>query len=157
MMKHQIDQLDWEIINMLATNARMPFLEIARLCNVSGAAIHQRVEKLTRMGVLKGTHWEVDPEEVGYGTCAFVGLYLKDPTQHEKVVKQLQMIPEVTECHYTTGQYDMLIKVYAKSNHHLLSIIHEQLQKLNIARSETLVSFKEAFNRQVTIPKESSE
>ena len=154
MIRRQIDQLDWEIINMLATNARMPFLEIARLCNVSGAAIHQRVEKLTQMGVLKGTQWVVDPEEVGYETCAFVGLYLKDPTQHEKVVKQLQMIPEVTECHYTTGQYDMLIKVYAKSNHHLLTIIHEQLQKLDIARSETIVSFKEAFNRPVAIPKE---
>ena len=154
MVRRQIDQLDWEIINMLATNARMPFLEIARLCNVSGAAIHQRVEKLTQMGVLKGTQWVVDSEEVGYETCAFVGLYLKDPTQHGKVVKQLQMIPEVTECHYTTGQYDMLIKVYAKSNHHLLTIIHEQLQKLDIARSETIVSFKEAFNRPLAIPKE---
>ena len=59
--------------------------------------------------------------------------------------------PEVVECHFTTGKYDMFIKIYAKNNHHLLSIIHDKLQPLGLARTETLISFHEAIKRQMPI------
>jgi Lrp/AsnC family transcriptional regulator for asnA, asnC and gidA len=67
------------------------------------------------------------------------------------VAKSLAKIPEVVECHFTTGQYDMFIKIYAKNNHHLLSIIHDKLQKLGLARTETIISFREAIKRQMPI------
>ena len=92
-----------------------------------------------------------DPEALGYGTCAFVGLFLKDPSDFDRVVDELRCIPEVVECHYTTGDYDMFIKIYAQNNHHLLSIIHDKLQPLGIQRSETIISFNEAFNRQFPV------
>lgn len=79
------------------------------------------------------------------------GLYLQNPSQFKDVLEQLQKIPEVVECHYTTGQYDMFIKLYARNNSHLLSIIHSKLQPLGLARSESLISFKEAFKRQLPI------
>ena len=79
-------------------------------------------------------------------------LYLKNPEQFDAVFDGLKQIPEVVECHYTTGQYDMFIKIYAKTNHHLLSIIHDKLQPLGLARSETIISFHEAFRRQMPIP-----
>ena len=44
---HQLDTLDEQILKLIADNARIPFLEVARACNVSGAAIHQRIQKLT--------------------------------------------------------------------------------------------------------------
>lgn len=149
---HQLDNLDEQILKLVASNARIPFLEVARACNVSGAAIHQRVQKLTNMGILKGSEFIIDPEKVGYETCAYVGLYLKNPEQFDAVFDGLKQIPEVVECHYTTGQYDMFIKIYAKTNHHLLSIIHDKLQPLGLARSETIISFHEAFRRQMPIP-----
>ena len=148
---HQLDSLDEQILKLIANNARIPFLEVARTCNVSGAAIHQRIQKLTNLGILKGSQFIIDPEKVGYETCAYIGLYLKDPSSFEKVIEKLSHIPEVVECHFTTGKYDMFIKLYARNNHHLLSIIHDKLQPLNLARTETLISFHEAMKRQMPI------
>ena len=147
-----LDALDEQILRMVADNARIPFLEVARAGGVSGAAIHQRVQKLTKVGVLKGSQYVLNPEKIGYDTCAYVGLFLKDPSDFDKVVEALYKIPEVVECHYTTGDYDMFIKIYARNNHHMLSIIHDKLQPLGLQRSETIISFHEAFNRQMPIP-----
>ena len=149
---HQLDSLDESILKLIASNARIPFLEVARECGVSGAAIHQRIRKLVNLGVLKGSEFVIDPESVGYETCAYMGLYLKHPEDFQQVYEGLLLIPEIVECHYTTGQYDMFIKVYAKNNNHLLSIIHDQLQPLGLSRSETIISFHEAFRRQMPIP-----
>jgi Lrp/AsnC family transcriptional regulator for asnA, asnC and gidA len=118
---------------------------------VSGAAIHQRVQKLTNLGVVKGSEYIVDPEKLGYETCAFVGLFLTSPSTFDFVVKELEKIPEVIECYYTTGQYDLLIKVVAKNNKDLLRIIHSELQPLGLARTETLISFKDAFKKRFPI------
>lgn len=148
---HQLDGLDEQILRMIAENARIPFLEVARACNVSGAAIHQRIQKLTNLGILKGSEYVIDPQKVGYETCAYIGINLKDPESFQKVMKALEKIPEVVECHFTTGKYDMFIKIYAKNNRHLLSIIHDKLQPLGLARTETLISFNEAIKRQMPI------
>ena len=151
MARQQLDNLDIKILQMLANNARRPFLEIARECNVSGAAIHQRVQKLTAMGVIKGSELLIDSSSVGYETCAFIGFFLKDPSNFSHVVEALKEIPEVVECHFTTGQYDMFIKLQARNNDHLLQIIHGKLQGLGLARTESLISFKEVFKRQLPI------
>ena len=152
MAYRNLDLLDKKILNLVAENARLPFLEAARACNVSGAAIPQRIAKLTSLGVLKGSRFVIDPEKIGYETCAYVGLYLKNPEQFDAVVDKLKQIPEVTECHYTTGGYDIFIKIYARNNHHLLNIIHDRLQPLGLSRSETIVSFNAVIDRQLPIP-----
>ena len=141
---HQLDALDEQILKLIAGNARIPFLEVARACNVSGAAIHQRIQKLTNLGILKGSEYVIDPEKIGYETCAYIGIYLKDPESFDSVTKALEAIPEVVKWH-------MFIKIYAKNNHHLLSIIHDKLQPLGLARTETLISFHEAIKRQMPI------
>ena len=151
MGQYQLDELDERILSLIASDAKIPFLEVARVCNVSGAAIHQRVQRLTNMGVIKGSQFVLDPEKVGFETCAYVGLFLKDVSQFDGVLKALEQIPEVVECHFTTGSYDMFIKIYARNNHHLLSIIHDKLQPLGLSRSETIISFNEAFKRQLPI------
>lgn len=151
MPHHQLDSLDKKILRMIAEDARIPFLEVARVCNVSGAAIHQRIQKLTNLGVIKGSQFVINPEKIGYETCAYIGLYLKDPEKFDDVVAELKKIPEVVECHYTTGGFDMFIKIYAQNNHHLLNIIHDKLQPLGLSRSETIISFNAAFDRQLPI------
>lgn len=150
-MAHRLDALDKKILELVIADARIPFLEVARACNVSGAAIHQRIQKLTNIGIIKGSQFNIDPEKIGYETCAFIGLYLKDPEKFDDVVEELRKIPEVVECHYTTGGYDMFIKLYAYNNHHLLNVIHDKLQPLGLSRSETIISFNEAINRPITI------
>ena len=151
MARHNLDSLDKKILSLIASDARIPFLEVARACNVSGAAIHQRIQRLTALGILKGSQLIVNPEKIGYETCAYIGLYLKDPSKFDEVVEELRRIPEVVECHYTTGGFDMFIKIFAKNNHHLLNIIHDKLQPLGLSRSETIVSFNAVINRQLPI------
>ena len=124
---------------------------MARACNVSGAAIHQRIQKLTSLGVIKGSQFIIDPEKIGYETCAYIGLYLKDPGTFDRVVEELKKIPEVVECHYTTGGYDLFIKLFARNNHDLLTIIHDRLQPLGLSRSETIVAFNAVIDRQLPV------
>ena len=151
MAKQILDSLDRQILKLISQDARIPFLEVARACNVSGAAIHQRIQKLTSLGILKGSQFVIDPEKIGYETCAYIGLFLKNPEKFDEVVEALRQIPEVVECHYTTGGFDMFIKIYAFNNHHLLNIIHDKLQPLGLSRSETIISFNAAINRQLPL------
>lgn len=151
MATQKLDKLDKQILKLIADDARIPFLEVARVCNVSGAAIHQRIQKLTNMGILKGSQFIIDPEKIGYETCAYIGLNLKNPESFDSVVEELRRIPEVVECHYTTGNFDMFIKIYALNNHHLLTIIHDRLQPLGLASSQTLISFHSVINRPLPV------
>ena len=150
MARQNFDKLDLSILNMLADNARKPYLEISRECGVSGAAVHQRIQRLTQNGVIQGSKCIINPGSLGYETCAFVGIMLRDPTRYAEMVERLQSTPEVVECYYTSGQYDMLIKLYARNNDHLLQMLQD-LQNLGLARTETLISFKQVFNRQAPV------
>lgn len=150
MARQHFDSLDLKILEMLSNNARKPFLEIARETHISGAAIHQRIQKLTSSGVIQGFHTEINPAAVGFNTCAFIGFILNDPSKFDLVVERLRDIPEVVDCHFTTGTYDIFAKIYARNNAHLLDIIHNKLS-LGIGRTETLISFKEEFKRSMPI------
>ncbi len=148
----QIDSLDKKILSMITHNARIPFLEVARECKVSGAAIHQRIQRLMNMGVIKGSEFILNPGKIGYQTCAFIGVFLKKASLFDSVVKRLEDIPEVVECHYTTGEYAMFIKIFARSNEHLKGLIHDQLQNIpGISSTETIISLDESFKRQVPV------
>ncbi len=149
-MKQHLDALDKKILQLISADARVPFLEVARACNVSGAAIHQRVQKLTQMGVIKGSQFILDPENMGFQTTAFIGLNLKNPEYFDDAVLALKNIPEVVECHYTTGNYDLFIKIHAVNNNALLKVIHDKLQPLKLASSETIISFNTEFSRQLS-------
>lgn len=151
MANQKLDKLDRQILRLISEDARIAFLEVARACNVSGAAIHQRIQKLTNLGVLKGSQFIIDPEKMGYETCAFIGLNLKNPESFDEVVERLKEMPEVVECHYTTGDYDLFIKVYTINNHDLLNFVHDKLQPLGVARSESLISFHQPISRQMNI------
>jgi Lrp/AsnC family transcriptional regulator, regulator for asnA, asnC and gidA len=147
-----IDQLDEKILKLITKNARIPFLEVARECGVSGAAIHQRVQRLFNIGVLTGSEFIVNPQKLGYNTTAYMGIYLEKAKYHTQVVAAMRDIPEIVECHYTTGQYAIFIKIQTKTNKHLKKIIDEKLQEIEgIARTETFVSLEMDFKRQVTV------
>jgi len=137
---------------LITQNARIPFLEVARECGVSGAAIHQRVQRLLNIGVITGSEFIVDPQKMGYNTCAYMGIHLEKAKYHKEVVAALKKIPEIVECHYTTGQYAIFIKIQTKTNKHLKKIIDEELQEIEgIARTETFMSLEMNFKRQVPI------
>ena len=151
MNRQNFDALDLKILRDLSMNARKPYLEIAREYGVSGAAVHERIQKLLAAGVITGSECLIDPTSMGYETCAFVGIYLREPSRSAEVVEELKKIPEIIECHYTTGRYDILIKLMAVNNEHLLHLLQNEIQQLGAARTETLMSFRQVLKRPVPV------
>ncbi|MCD4769108.1 MAG: Lrp/AsnC ligand binding domain-containing protein [Bacteroidales bacterium] len=150
----QIDNLDRKILNIITKNARIPYLEVARECNVSGAAIHQRVQRLIKIGVIKGSEFKVDPVSVGFKTCAYIGIFLESAGKYKEIIKKFNDVPEIIECHYTTGNYSLFIKVYASDNEHLRAILTDKIQTIDgITSTETFISLEESINRQIPVLK----
>jgi Lrp/AsnC family transcriptional regulator for asnA, asnC and gidA len=149
---HHIDTLDRKILTLITKNARIPYLEVARECKVSGAAIHQRIQRLTKMGVITGSEFVISPKKIGYHTCAYVGIFLDSAHLYPDVVKQLQKIPEITQCHYITGGYSIFIKIFTKDNEDLKRVLVDKVQVIpGIMRTETFISLEESFNRQLPL------
>lgn len=154
MQSFHLDSLDKRILSYLTSDARLPFLEVARKCNVSGAAIHQRVQKMIEAGVISGTQFNLSSKGMGYFTCAFIGIQvnLTSTTTHEEVFQQIKQIPEIVECHHITGKYSLLVKIFARNNEHLKKIIVEKIQSIiEIVATETLISLEEGFIRQLPV------
>ncbi|MCH5229637.1 MAG: Lrp/AsnC ligand binding domain-containing protein [Muribaculaceae bacterium] len=149
----KIDNLDKKILNIIMNNARIPSKDVAIECGVSRAAIHQRIQRLIEMKVITGSGYYVDPKVLGYNTCTYIGVSLEKGSMYRDVVKQFEDIPEVVECHYTTGPYSMLIKVYAQDNQHLMRLLNDRIQHIpGVTETETLISLEQSLNRQINIP-----
>ncbi|MBN2487148.1 MAG: Lrp/AsnC ligand binding domain-containing protein [Bacteroidales bacterium] len=149
---YYIDELDKKILSILTQNARIPFLEVARDCDVSGAAIHQRVQRLTKMGIISGSQFNIDPKKLGFNTCAYIGIFLDNAAMFHDVSSRLTQIPEIIQCHYTTGQYSMFIKVYTRDNEHLRKVLADKIQAIpGIMRTETFISLEVLVDRQLPV------
>lgn len=148
----EIDGIDKEILRALMNDARTSILEIARNVGISGAAIHQRLRKLEGSGLISGSKFTINPKALGYTTMAFVGIYLDKAMNNPEAVKQLQKIPEVLECHYTTGNWSIFIKILCKDNEHLMHLLNKEIQSIpGVSRTETFVSLQQQIDRQIKI------
>ena len=150
--KVKIDGIDKKILRYLMADARKPILEIARNIGISGAAIHQRLRKLEKSGLIAGSKFVINPRILGYTTMAYVGIFLDKAMSNPTAVKALEKIPEVLECHYTTGNWSILIKVLCKDNEHLMYVLNKQIQQIEgVSRTETFISLNQQIDRQITI------
>ncbi|WP_321285541.1 Lrp/AsnC ligand binding domain-containing protein [uncultured Sunxiuqinia sp.] len=151
-LRNNLDQIDLHILDIITKNARVPFKDVASEVGVSRAAVHQRVNRMVEMDVITGSGYHIDPKKVDYKTCTYVGVFLEKGGFYEDVANQLKEIPEIVECHYTTGQYAIFVKVYARDNEHLKEVLSDKVQKIGgISSTETFISLEETFKRQVPI------
>ena len=151
----KIDKLDKKILSILSLNARIPFKDVAAECGVSRAAIHQRVQHLIENGVIVGSGFHVNPKSLGYTTCTYVGLNLERGSMYRNVVEQINTIPEVIECHFTTGSYTMLVKLFAKDNEQLMDLLNNRIQSIpGVVSTETLISLEQSIKREIPIAEE---
>lgn len=149
---YRIDNLDKKILNILSKNARIPFKDVAAECGVSRAAIHQRVQHLIENGIITGSGFDVNPKSLGYTTCTYVGMNLERGSMYKKVVEKLVNIPEIVECHFTTGSYTMLLKLYARDNEQLMELLNDQLQTIpGVVSTETLISLEQSIKREIPV------
>ncbi len=148
----KVDKLDRKILSILSKNARIAFKDVAEQCGVSRAAIHQRVERLKEDGVITGSGFSINPKSIGYGTCTYVGISLERGSMYKNVVKKLQNIPEIVECHFTTGPYTMMVKAYVRDNEQLMKLLNDTLQSIDgVVSTETLISLDQSIKRDVPI------
>lgn len=148
----KIDALDTKILSLLSSNARMPFKDVAAECGVSRAAIHQRVQHMIENGVITGSGFDVNPKSLGYNTCTYVGITLERGSMYKTVVERLLHIPEIVECHFTTGPYTMLVKLYARDNGQLMDLLNNKMQSIDgVVATETLISLEQSIKREVLV------
>jgi Lrp/AsnC family transcriptional regulator for asnA, asnC and gidA len=146
----KIDSIDRRILRLLSEKGRISFLEVARECGMSGAAIHQRVAKLEQQGIIAGYSVKLSPENLGFSTCAYVGVFLEKAIMYHSVVAELEKISEIVECHYTTGNYAIFLKVYCRNNQHLMEILNGMIQTIpGVASTETFISLEHGIMRDV--------
>ena len=152
MVKTTLDATDRKILRYLIKNARTPFLEIARECGISGAAIHQRIKKLEDMGVIQGSRLVVAPKSLGFDVCAFISIRVSDITQQQDTVERLKEIPEIVECHYITGSYNLMVKIYCLDNEHLMRTIFDKILLVEgVSSTQTYMSLNESFQREIHV------
>ena len=132
----KIDLLDKKILSILSKNARIPFKDVAAECNVSRAAIHQRVQHLIDADVITGSGFDVNPKSLGYSTCTYVGINLEKGSMYKDVVECLKLIPEVVEC----------------DNEQLMDLLNGKLQSIHgVVATETLISLEQSLKREIPI------
>jgi len=148
----KIDKLDRKILEIISQNARIPFKDVAEICNVSRAAIHQRVQKMIEMKVIVGSGYHVNPRVLGFNTCTYIGVKLERGSMYKDVVPEFEKIPEIVECHFTTGPYTMLIKMYARDNEHFMELLNGQIQEIQgVISTETLISLRQSIKKEIPV------
>ena len=147
-----IDGLDKIILKALMIDARKSINDIAKTAGISGAAVHQRFKKLESSGLISSSQIILNPKILGYKTMAFIGIYLDKAIRNPESVQQLKKIPEVIECHYTTGNWSILIKILCKDNEHLMTLLNHKIQTIEgVSRTETYISLNQRIKRQIQV------
>ncbi|MGB0256422.1 MAG: Lrp/AsnC family transcriptional regulator [Flavobacteriaceae bacterium] len=148
----QLDGIDKLILKRLMTDARSPVNSIAKEVGISGTAVHQRLKKLEKSNLIAGSQVLIDPKVLGYKTLAFIGIYLDRALRNQEAVRQLKKVPEVIECHYTTGNWSVLIKILCRDNEHLMQVLNTKVQSIEgISRTETYISLDQQIQRQIEL------
>lgn len=151
-LRNHLDDIDLKILDIISHNARIPFKDVAGEVGISRAAVHQRVNRMIDLEVITGSGYYVNPKKIDFRTCTYVGIFLEKGGIYEDVSVKLKDIQEIVECHYTTGQYAIFIKVYARDNEHLKEILSDKIQKIaGVSSTETFISLEETFKRSLPI------
>lgn len=154
----KIDKLDRHILEIISQNARVPFRDVAEQCGVSRAAIHQRVQRMIENEVITGSGYHINPKVLGFSTSAYIGIKLERGSMYKDAIPEFHKIPEVTECHFTTGPYTLLVRLYARDNEHLMDLLNMKIQEIpGVVATETMISLNEAVKRKVPILRKDEE
>ena len=146
MKKIKLDEVDHQILDILIDNARIPFTDISKKLLVSAGTVHVRVKKMEDAGILKGSSLNLDYAKLGYSFIAYIGIYLERNDLTEKVLSELEKIPNVTVAHITTGKFNIYCKLRAKDTKHAKDLIFKIDDIPGISRSETMISLEESIN-----------
>ncbi|MBL7843403.1 MAG: Lrp/AsnC ligand binding domain-containing protein [Cyclobacteriaceae bacterium] len=149
---YQVDKTDLKILEILMQDAKRPFTEVAKKVFVSGGTVHVRMNKMEEAGIVEKTTLKVNYAKLGYDITAFLGIFLEKSALYDKVLARLKAIPEITNIHYTTGNYSMFCKIHCRDTNHLKEVLHDKIQQVDgIERTETMISLEESLDRNLDL------
>lgn len=149
---YEIDKIDLKILEILMLDAKKPFTEVAKKVFVSQGTVHVRMNKMLEAGIVEKTTLKINYSKLGFDITAFIGIYLEKSALYDKVLAKLKLIPEVTNIHYTTGNYSMFVKIHCRDTNHLKEVLHDKMQQVEgIERTETMISLEESLDRSVIL------
>ena len=147
-----VDKIDKIIIKGLINNARISIMQLSKLAGISGAAVHQRLKKLENSNLITGSKINLNAKVLGFKTIAFVGVFLDKAMINTEAVKKLDEIPEILECHYTTGNWSIFLKILCRDNEHLMNILNKKIQTIKgVSRTETFISLNQQIDKQISL------
>ena len=153
MMKDQLDATDLRILNELTQNARIPYSQLAEKLRISNSLVHQRMRKMKDLGFIDRPVLKIHPEKLGYDTCAFTQIIIKEARLLYQVVDKLRDIPEIVECVNIAGRYAIIVKIFTQNNTALRDVVYDKIQSIDgVEGTNTVVAFETAFNREIPIP-----
>src|SRR5262245_5494715 len=151
---YEIDKTDLKILGILIQDAKKPYTEVAKKVFVSQGTVHVRMNKMHEAGIVEKTTLKINYARLGFDITAFIGIYLEKSALYEKVLAKLKEIPEVTNIHYTTGNYSMFVKIHCRDTNHLKEVLHGKMQHVEgIERTETMISLEESLDRTLILSK----
>lgn len=149
---YEIDSVDRKILEILQEDARTPFIEVARKLIVSGGTIHQRVDRMKKLGIIEGSKIQINYQKLGYDVSVFLGIHLNNSRDLNAVIEELKSHNEVVEVHYTTGNYALLVKVQTKTIQDFHHFLANKLQNIDsIQSTESFISLDTPLMRDVTL------
>ncbi|MCP4309361.1 MAG: Lrp/AsnC family transcriptional regulator [bacterium] len=146
----RIDELDGRLIAALSETPRIGIQELSNRLGITRATVYARLEKLETAGVLTGFGADIDFSTFGYGVTAFITIELQQGRFND-VVPVLEAMPQVIEAHALAGEGDIICRVAARSNDHLMELVQTILSTKGVRRSSTAISL-EQFIRHRTLP-----
>jgi DNA-binding Lrp family transcriptional regulator len=138
-MAIKIDALDSTLLSMLASDPRLPILELASRLKVARNTVQARMKRLEESGVVRGYPPNINLAKLGFAVQAFVGIET-DQNKMDAIIEALRAVPHVLEVHATTGRADLLVRIAAQTQQELLDIIQGVHRIDGVKHSETMLA-----------------
>jgi len=138
-MVSAVEDLDRQIIRLLAQDGRRSYTDLAKDTGLSVSAVHQRVRRLEKRGVVRGYHADVNPEALGLPLTAFVSIKPIDPAAPDDAPEQLKHLDAIEACHSVAGEESYILKVRVASPADLEALLQEIRAAANVSTRTTVV------------------
>jgi Lrp/AsnC family leucine-responsive transcriptional regulator len=135
-----VDAIDRRLVELLRGNARLSYAELARQVGLSAPAVHERVGKLESSGVLRGYHADVDPEAVGLGVTALIGIVQDSTADMDDLMRTLSDTVEIESCYFMAGEESFLLKARVGTIVELEHLIVKLNRTAGVARTRTAIA-----------------
>jgi len=134
-----VEDLDREIVRLLAHDGRRSFTDLAKDTGLSVSAVHQRVRRLEKRGVIRGYGATVDADEAGLPLTAFVSIKPIDPAAPDDAPDRLAHLQAIEACHSVAGDESYILKVRVAGPHELEDLLGEIRALANVRTRTTVV------------------